>query len=82
MMSDDLQNWLADARDNKWVMPTAPWWKRLPVIRHVRAAWNGTKVARHASFYRRLGLLNSGYDRWVLWGMAHGYERKEGSRDE
>ena len=29
--------WTEAQRDNGWVMPTAPLWKRLPIIRHVRA---------------------------------------------
>jgi hypothetical protein len=74
-MSDDLQRWLQDGHDNKWTMPAAPFWKRLPVVRHFRAAWKSIEVAEHDAFYRGLGLLSTGYDRWVLWGMKKGLER-------
>jgi len=73
-MSDDLANWLADCRDNRWVMPSAPKWKRLPVIRHLRASLLTFDVLRHEMFCSRMGLIPNGYDRWVLWGIAHGYE--------
>jgi hypothetical protein len=81
-MSDDLQRWLDDGRLYEWVMPCAPWWKRLPVIRRFRAAWASAKVAEHEAFHRSRGAIIVGYDKWVVWGMAHGYERKQGNRDE
>lgn len=74
----DFERWKADGVAYGWVMPAAPWWKRLPVVRHVRAVWNGFWVE---VWYRKgpgsLG-LRTGYDNWVLWGIAHGHERRTG----
>lgn len=75
MNKDDHKRWLADGMAHGWSMPTAPWWKRLPIIRRFRAAWAAGRVAEHDAFYGRLGLIRTGYDRWVLWGIAHGFER-------
>ena len=58
-----------------WEMPTAARWKRLPVVRHVRAIRAAFAVERH---YRAFPWgIRTGYDEWVLWGMAHGLERNE-----
>lgn len=71
----DLERWLEDARMNGWKMPSAPWWKRLPVVRHIRAAYLTGQVVRHQAFWTRAtGALHSGYDHWVLWGIAQGME--------
>lgn len=72
----DLEKWEEDGRDFGWVMPPAAWWKRLPVIRHVRAAYLSHKVDEYQQLLTRAtGALHSGYDRWVIWGIAHGKER-------
>ena len=71
----DLEAWDQDGHDFGWTMPSAPWWKRLPVIRHVRAAWHRSRVRQHQAFWTiATGALHSGYDEWVLWGIAHGKE--------
>jgi hypothetical protein len=75
-MTDD-ELWLEDMRINNWLMPFAPWWKRLPVIRHFRAAMLRNQVAQHDAFWLNTGLIPSGYDRWVIYGIARGYERTE-----
>jgi hypothetical protein len=67
--------WEQDAIDFGWVMPTAPRWKRLPVIRHVRAIWLSGKVARQTYAYIQFGFIPSGYDKWVLRGIWIGKER-------
>ena len=71
---DDMARWKRDAEDFGWIMPAAPCWKRVPVIRHIRAIWGGWQVARHEAFYRALGGIPTGYDRWVLFGIWHGKE--------
>lgn len=70
-------NWVEDGRQNGWIMPAAPRWKRLPVIRHLRAVWHRVRVERHQAFWTgATGALHSGYDHWVLYGMARGQERE------
>ncbi|WP_306150666.1 hypothetical protein [Roseovarius sp. MMSF_3281] len=32
-----MTEWEQDRLHMGWAMPAAPWWKRLPVIRHARA---------------------------------------------
>lgn len=66
--------WIADMRENNWRMPSAPRWKRLPVIRHIRWFFASIKVRQHERFYTSLGLLRTGYDQWVLYGIFKGYE--------
>ena len=70
--------WENDGRDYGWQMPSAPLWKRLPVIRHVRAIYNVIMIDRHERLWRSLGAIPSGYDRWVVWGIWHGQERANG----
>lgn len=70
----DLERWHADAEDNGWLMPYAPWWKRLPVIRQIRSAYNGFRVDQHNRMWRHLGAVPQGYDSWVVFGIWHGKE--------
>ena len=72
---DDLDRWKADGERYGWVMPAAPWWKRTLIIRRIRAFWHAVQVDRHQSFFRSMGSLSSGYDEWVLYGIAMGMER-------
>ena len=68
-------HWEDDGKLNGWQMPRAPRWKRLPVIRHIRAIYHNWRVSQHEWFYSRIGMLTSGYDRWVLHGIWRGKER-------
>lgn len=79
-MSNDRSDiiWQEDAERNGWVMPTAVWWKRLPVIRHFRAAYLRWRVERFASQWASCGIglgHVAQYDAWVLYGIATGKER-------
>jgi hypothetical protein len=67
-------DWIKTGRDLGWQRPTAPRWKRLPVIRHIRAIRAAIAVDRHERFYRSIGLIPTGYDQWVIHGIWHGYE--------
>lgn len=71
----DLEVWQEDARRFGWQMPTAPVWKRLPIIRHIRASYHSRQVARHNDFWQSFGKIPSGYDNWVIYGIAKGLER-------
>ena len=64
--------WVAAMNDNKWVMPYAPWWKRLPIIRHIRAFDMQIKLER--DYAHGIGLLGlrTGYDEWVIHGIWYG----------
>ena len=73
----DEEQWLKDMAYNNWIMPFAPWWKRLPTIRHVRAILLKLRVERHYNSGVGQYGLRSGYDDWVLYGIWHGYERNE-----
>lgn len=71
----DQERWERDGREFGWRMPYAPWWKRMPVVRHFRALWASVKVGRHEAFWLSIGMASSGYDHWVLYGIATGQER-------
>ena len=70
------KRWIEDAHELGWVMPTAPWWKRLPIVRHIRFLIGAFRVSQHDSVYAHMGLIPTGYDNWVLCGIWHGMERK------
>jgi hypothetical protein len=72
-----MSDWHDDQSSLGWVMPSAPRWKRLPIIRHLRAIRAAWHVFQHDSFYTRLGMIPTGYDQWVLHGIWKGYERDE-----
>ena len=74
-MSDNYARWLDDGKRFGWEMPCAPWWKRLPLIRNIRFVFGSVHVARHNRFYRSIGLIPTGYDHWVLYGILYGLER-------
>jgi hypothetical protein len=63
--------WVETGDRNGWVMPVSPWWKRLPIIRHVRTMYNMFQVERHYEAWN-VG-IRTGYDEWVLDGMWEGY---------
>jgi hypothetical protein len=77
----DHTEWLTDKNANRWEMPVAPWWKRLPVIRHIRSVALKWKVERHYSVGMGVFGLRTGYDDWVLYGIWHGLERKDHEDD-
>ena len=72
--SNDL--WQAAGDDYGWTMPRVPGWWRWWGVRHVRALWSARQVSRHNAFYRSLGMLPTGYDQWVMFGIWHGLEGK------
>ena len=71
----DLELWMKDKREFGWEMPAAPVWKRLPIIRHVRAAYYRHQVNKHNAFWMTLGKIPTGYDSWVIYGIAKGLDR-------
>ena len=79
---EDLVLWRAQGLRNRWRMPTAPVWKRLPVIRHVRAVVAAYQTARWYSDGPGAIGIATGYDDWALWGMWHGLERDEAGNDD
>lgn len=79
-MSESERLWREDAERHGWVMPTVAWWKRLPVIRHVRHVYLRWQAIRFRRFTASVGLGLGGlpqYDSWVLYGIARGFERVE-----
>jgi hypothetical protein len=71
-----MDYWLEDKEANGWKMPSAVWWKRLPVIRHIRAIYYKGRVSRHNAFWISVGQIPTGYDSWVVYGIARGMERR------
>lgn len=70
----DIAKWATDGVRLGWQMPPAPRWKRLPIVRHLRAVWAAFMVERHYSRMGGLLGLRTGYDEWVLFGIWHGQE--------
>jgi hypothetical protein len=73
-MTDD-ERWMEDGQTNGWVMPAASWWKRILVVRRLRAMWFSIQVERHNRMWRSIGSIPTGYDSWVIYGIATGKER-------
>ena len=73
----EFEQWMQDGKDMKWEMPFAPWWKRLPVIRHVRVIYHLVQLERHNRFWISVGKIPTGYDEWVIYGIAKGMERSQ-----
>ena len=74
-MSDAIKDWHERGLEYGYRMPTAPRWKRLPIIRHFRTIKTAIAVEWHYSFgFGSIG-IRTGYDDWVLWGMWRGLER-------
>lgn len=76
-MKTDLERWTEDGLRNNWFMPTAPLWKRLPIIRQFRSAWNAYQVERWYAYGPGMIGLRTGYDEWVVFGIWHGMEQPE-----
>lgn len=74
-MADPITEWREIGERNGWRMPPSPWWKRLPVVRHVRVLWHSYHLVRHEQIARSLGMIPTGADAWVLWGMLRGLDR-------
>ena len=69
------KEWVRTGNRNGWRMPTAPAWKRVPIIRHVRAIYAAFQVARFERQVAGIG-INTGQDDWLLYGIFHGLERQ------
>lgn len=79
-MSDDMERWERDGQEFGWRMPTVAYWKTLPIIRHVRFAYQTWQVEQwYAAGPGSIG-LRSGYDNWVLFGIFHAKDRPEASQ--
>jgi len=48
-------------------------WKRLPAIRHIRAAWIGWQVMRWYSYGPGMIGIPTGYDQWIVRGIWEGH---------
>ena len=72
----DFEAWQANGAAYGWIMPRSNRLKQSPIIRHFRAFCLAVKVRKHEEFYRALGTIPTGYDKWVIWGIAHGKERR------
>ena len=71
---DELERWRRVGEQCGWSLPPAAAWPfRLPVIRHIRAAWATWMVERHYAAIVEMGLLRTGYDKWVIYAIARGF---------
>lgn len=68
-------DWVKEGQENNWQMPEAPWWARLPIVRHVRATVIRRKVLLHGVEAAKRGAVPSTYGIWVVFGIWHGQER-------
>lgn len=73
-MTDRHHNWRMDGADKGWRMPPATWFRRMPLIRHIRAIRAFLRVEQHDDLWRAAGYIPTGYDQWVLYGIWHGLE--------
>lgn len=69
-VSEETKDWMATGFSNGWRMPPSPAWKRLPIIRNIRTAWNSFQIER---WYEIVPGLRTGYDEWCLYGMSRGF---------
>ena len=74
-MTDD-DRWHIDAVTHGWQMPPWPLWKRIYPIRMIRALWASWHVESHNAAWRSLGMIPTGYDEWVVYGIARGFQRE------
>lgn len=74
-MSEAERQWQATGERWGWVMPAAPAWKRLPVIRHLRAVWAKVLIERWYSIGPGSIGIRTGLDDWVVAGIWLGKER-------
>lgn len=74
MTIPDYEKWETDGQRYEWKMPSAPRWKRLPIIRHIRALKLKVAVERHYSAGIGMIGIRSGYDDWVIYGVWYGLE--------
>ncbi len=73
MEADDVL-WNQAAEEFGWTLPArAPWWARLPVMRHVRVIIAAYRIETHYRRWASVGLLSSGYDEWVLYAIWRGW---------
>lgn len=71
-----LKRWADVGQEFGWRMPAKPpvWWKRLPLVRHVRAIWLLYQIERWYGYGPGSIGLRSGYDDWVVEGIWLGQE--------
>lgn len=71
-----ILDWREQGIEYGYTMPKSSWWKRLPIIRHIRTI--KTMIAVEWHYSRGMGSIGirTGYDDWVLWGMWRGLEEK------
>jgi hypothetical protein len=74
MSNLEMERWKRDGDLFGWKMPTAPTWKRLPLIRHVRAIRAKFSIELWYAFGPGSIGIRSGFDDWVVFGIWHGME--------
>lgn len=73
----EIERWKHDGEEYGYSMPVAPAWKRLPIIRHIRAVCSRIAVERWYAFGPGQFGIRTGYDDWIIFGIWHGLERSK-----
>lgn len=73
----EMEKWRTWQKEYGYTMPFAPWWKRLPIVRHCRAKWAQFNIERWYAYGPGSIGIRSGYDDWVVFGIWHGLEQPE-----
>lgn len=71
----EIERWRHDGEEWGYSMPAATAWKRLPIVRHIRAIRAKIAVEHWYAFGPGSIGLRSGYDDWIIFGIWHGLER-------
>lgn len=69
-----LAGWLATGAERGWTpcyCAAVPW--RWPGVRHVRTLRHMVGVTLHQMRRAKLGMMATGYDEWMLFGMWRGW---------
>jgi hypothetical protein len=74
IQTEDDAKWWSDGERNEWALPPAATsFCRARPMRYVRALTNLSAVERHERFFRSIGMIPTGYDRWVLYAIWRGW---------
>lgn len=74
IITGDDAIWWIRGNDMGWDLPDpAPRWKRCWPFRVLRAAMEAYRVDCWDELMRKVGLLSSGYDNWVIYAIRRGW---------
>lgn len=80
MLIFDDNNWRQVGNRNGWTMPVAPWWKCLPIIRHMRGVIGALRMKRLQKLARASDIEIGGqckFEIWVNYGIWRGLDTND-----